>query len=506
MRRLRTAIMALLAFTFVVGQVFAGVNLPPPTVANIPQLTPRLQRDVVVAYHSQTMYTSGTGFTKITWRSSAVIAYNANHLRFTFDNFYGRETATPNSVAIKAAVEYPALSGNIYPIYFNGARTAIIDSGGTITSDALALDVTAGQALNVRTLQDYTNYGTTTATFITGLPIYGSTTAYPGGAGTTSGDGSIVNADNVDSGGSFSTTPGVGYGPTYITGTTTDPTAIPPVLIVGDSTVAATTGAAWTSYGYIQRALQSAGIPFVCIGCGGERGSGFAAIAGRIRRMRHAFGCQTAYVDFGVNDISVDLNSAATVEANLLTIWNVLNKAGLRVYAGTVLPFTTSTDFWVTTTNQTKGSGESVRLAVNAYIRSMPAPLSGVFDIASKIEVNSSNVLTQDGGYWPAATVVSAGITPTSGTTTAATYSGTPFTLDADRTYLLLVTAGTNSGLARAISQNTTSVLTLAPAMTSAMDNTSTGTLYRTGTNDGIHPSESQYAGAATAINPTVFR
>ncbi len=64
------------------------------------------------------------------------------------------------------------------------------------------------------------------------------------------------------------------------------------------------------------------------------------------------------------------------------------------------MPRTTSTDLWTTAANQTPAAAESLRVAVNDWIRANPSPLTGYFEVANLVEVNSSGTFTQDGGRW----------------------------------------------------------------------------------------------------------
>jgi hypothetical protein len=70
----------------------------------------------------------------------------------------------------------------------------------------------------------------------------------------------------------------------------------------------------------------------------------------------------------------------------------------------TIIPDTTSTDSFATVANQsTVPVREPIRTAYNAWVRAGGiAGVRNTYDLASAIEVNSSGVLTTDGGFWPA--------------------------------------------------------------------------------------------------------
>jgi hypothetical protein len=129
--------------------------------------------------------------------------------------------------------------------------------------------------------------------------------------------------------------------------------------------------------------------------------------------------CRNIVCNYGTNDLG-NGDSLSTIQANLIAFWSLW--PGKFVFQQTIDPRTTSTDTWMTTANQTQQSFESVRQALNTWLRAgapmvsgaavavgtagaitagNPAhPLVGIQDTAAAIEVNASNVLTLNGGYW----------------------------------------------------------------------------------------------------------
>jgi hypothetical protein len=69
----------------------------------------------------------------------------------------------------------------------------------------------------------------------------------------------------------------------------------------------------------------------------------------------------------------------------------MLTARGLKVFQTTICPRTTSTDNWTTTTNQTPYAHEDIRVALNDWIRTCPAPLSGFFDAADLAETSRNS-------------------------------------------------------------------------------------------------------------------
>lgn len=75
---------------------------------------------------------------------------------------------------------------------------------------------------------------------------------------------------------------------------------------------------------------------------------------------------------------------------------------GAKVYAGTILPRTTSTDGWRTITNQTiiPSYQGTIRSNYLAWLHTVPYPLSGIIDDASQVEVDINGNPSVGGGYW----------------------------------------------------------------------------------------------------------
>ncbi len=94
------------------------------------------------------------------------------------------------------------------------------------------------------------------------------------------------------------------------------------------------------------------------------------------------------------NDV---ITTLSTVEANLQTLWGLFSSK--KVYAVTCDPSTTSTDSWETTANQTISSNYETT-GVNPYLRTVPSPLLGVFDITT-VTANQAASKWNPGGVTP---------------------------------------------------------------------------------------------------------
>ena len=110
------------------------------------------------------------------------------------------------------------------------------------------------------------------------------------------------------------------------------------------------------------------------------------------------------HVEYGVNDIFSNAVSLATMKTNAPIVYAWLVNRGIRVFACTLTPKTAGT--FTSAAGQTTSAAEPVRVAWNNFLRTWkpasPDPvlglLSGVIDVCKTIEVNSSNMLTIDGG------------------------------------------------------------------------------------------------------------
>lgn len=97
---------------------------------------------------------------------------------------------------------------------------------------------------------------------------------------------------------------------------------------------------------------------------------------------------------------------APVIKTNLDLIFNKLSSYGLTVYKTTISPSSTSTDQWATAENQSLNPGNpewdswiNRRNALNVLIRN-DSTYDGIIDLADEMEVNSSNVLTREGGLF----------------------------------------------------------------------------------------------------------
>lgn len=327
--------------------------------------------------------TAATGRTRLYFTAAGAV----QGLRMAFTNWRvgGPEQNGNNDITLKASVEY---AGAVYPLWFGGQRTVTIQPGATVWCDWLGLTVAASGSAFVRCF---------TSVASTGM-------SWPIGRvrNTVIGEGSNIAAggaqpDLTDSTSWPTNNTGNIYGPSVIIGYPEVPG--PAVYIAGDSIAFGTGdnsgGDAQGCQGYIERALADK-LPW----CAGTRLGDLVGnfVSSNYKRM----GAVTPYVthcimEYGRNDLSGG-STLATIQANLLAAWNIFSKRGIKVFQTTITPRTNSTDSWATTANQTLNTSgtEAIRVQLNDWIRTVPAPLTGYFEIADIAET------ARNSGIWKA--------------------------------------------------------------------------------------------------------
>lgn len=113
--------------------------------------------------------------------------------------------------------------------------------------------------------------------------------------------------------------------------------------------------------------------------------------------------CDYVIVGEGTNDIASGM-TLAQYQPKALAIATWFSATGIKVYFGTIPPRTTSTDSWATLANQTVAASEAQRLAINEWLRTIPAPITGILDVAAAVETSGKwNVGTTADGIHPKA-------------------------------------------------------------------------------------------------------
>lgn len=389
----------------------------------------------------------------------------------------------PNAMTVKAVIAY---NGANYAVSFNGTTGSYsLGTGAWAVSDPVGITIPAGADVYV-------------CTYVTvasgGWPVGRAMASSIGGEGTNGTNG--ADATGSCAVGTGMTSGGYSFGPAAIIG---HPLirGLPAIGLIGDS-ICAGSGDAYNTVsgyaGYIERGLSNTYAWLSSCRSTDQINFFLAHAAWRLAYFPQYI--TSVINELGTNDVQTGGNSAATVEANLTALYNEFKSRGVAAYQTTLLPRTSSTDFWTTAANQTPATNEAVRTAVNDWIRTTPPPLSGFFEVANLVEVNSSGVLTQDGGRWnTAGSFTISGNTHTSTTidnlsTTSGLVVGMPVNCSgcASGTQISSINAGASSMV---VSLPTTSTLT------------GTTVAINPPTYDGIHPSMAVTSTLAASIAPS---
>ncbi|MBO0947491.1 hypothetical protein [Fibrella forsythiae] len=220
--------------------------------------------------------------------------------------------------------------------------------------------------------------------------------------------------------------------------------------------------------------------------------------------------CGNVICNYGTNDLSLGVSS---IKGSLLTIAKLYTDRGIKFFTCTILPRTNSTDGWATISNQaTQGTTETTRLAVNAWLRDTGATgfvaqaaatgLVDVIDVCKYVEVNSANVLTQDGGFWriPAdGTLVSGSVT--GGNSSIGISDNTKsFTRLQYAGYSIKFTSGGANNLVRCLNNSITNQLLWNDSVSPTPAVGDSYIITNVATQDGTHPTSQGHIWMAQAV------
>lgn len=346
-------------------------------------------------------------FPIITGRKSSAV-------RLVYVNAYLHEDVpVPNNITVRAAVEDQ--NNVIYPVFFRGQRSVVIEPGGVVISDPVALETTVG-------LWARTNVSVNSGEKWPLMEASGGGTSLWVAEGGDTGTG--ANTDHSTSG-SITGTGVFMYRPIMVLASM-DTIPSKAVCGIGDS-IATGTGDNTGPFpdggkAFIRRAINNT-LPLVMISMGGEMASTFVTDVHRQIRSTLIDGATSVICNLGRNDLA-NSQSSATISANLLAIATHCANKGAAFYQTTITPDTTSTDSWATAANQTPQAWTSVRVDLNTWLRGGAPidqstktrvavgtvgalvtgqaghPISGVFDVAAQVECDASGTVTLNGGRW----------------------------------------------------------------------------------------------------------
>lgn len=414
---------------------------------------------------------------------------------------------------VMAAIETP--KGVLVPATFFGKRVGVMTAGNILVSDPVGVHLNPGEVYWIRSYQnqlissnfqsvvngEFGNLSTNSGVWIQNSLI---NTNYGEGYNVSSSTG--INPFTFDktlaASGSFTINQTVGgLIPFCILGRCA---AAPSISLTGDSLEV--TG--WSIYiysnqpnmffGAMDYALGTNAIPRISTSVGGDSTTNW--LYGQAA-MRWTYAtANTYFVDqLGENDLN-NGETALQLEAFKLQFWNSLVPLGIKIYASTVGPRSTSTDNWETTVNQTTQSPYNAqRVIFNNWVRGNPSPITGCFDYADFCETS------RDSGIWKAPNA-------TGDTGTASGGVAAPFghLYDNTKSWTTNQWAGqlvrdTTSGKVGIITGNTSTNLTV--FISTWTDPTGHPyRIYSGQTYDGVHPSPVGITNQSQAINISVFK
>lgn len=375
-RRIGTAATAAVA-TAVTGSV--ALCGPAPRAVYDP-------RALIVASNRQIMPMNG-----LSSGSSQFTSYRSAHwtlkdarvgaLRLVFANSQLTITGEidgQDDYTVKASLEY---NGTTVPVYFGGQRTGTVKIGTHIVSDPVGISIPADTQFWVRTFA--------------GVDTLGKKWPVGPTANTAIGEGYIGTTDHTDNVAFTGFLSASLFQPAAILATAT--AAVPSFVMIGSSSAygQGDTGngvAPYYDYGYLSRFLSNR-YGYVKLTRASDALSFF--LADHKRRLALLGTVRPTHIiqQLGSNDLT-SAATFATMQSRLQSAWDILASTGAKVIQATMTPVTSSTDAWATVAGQTPHSSNAVRVQINDWIRSMPAPLSGVLEAADAVET------ARNSGYW----------------------------------------------------------------------------------------------------------
>lgn len=317
--------------------------------------------------------------------------------QLVYPNYYVAAFTTPtngteaacgsNTATIAAAIEYPV--GVYWPATFSGASTGTIPAGGTLVSDAVP-----GVSIPNRA-QFWVRTWLSNADCI----LYNS---YPNFGNQLNFGATVANLTVTS--GTIASQTAAGYGPVAIIGSTRKPT----FGLAGDSRVVGLgdTPDGNLVRGYLARAVCA---DFACVNIGTGTDRAMWAAANYTQRSKIVAYTSIDIVNYGINDINSAAQTAAQTHASLQTLYALPAFTGKQIWQTTLEPIgVTSTDAYVTETNQTVGATNGVRVTFNDTLKGGVAVVSGVIDTARTLEslttsgkwqAPNGNAITSDGAH-----------------------------------------------------------------------------------------------------------
>jgi len=306
----------------------------------------------------------------------AVFASEAlTSIKVVFSNF-DLSTGTDSGVGAPnvgtASIEYPA--GTFTALRSSGSTALTTPDGGLLFCDYLTVSIPAGATFWIRQYVTNTN----------GIVHLDKANATLGEA-TTLGVSGV--ADQT-LGGTVTSSGALTLPPIAIIGQTANPS----VVVTGDSIGYGTgsngdpNGTAFNQYGNGLITPSLGSVPFLNLSWPSQTAQNWITKS-PARKLLVLFGSHLIQ-QLSTNDL-INGRSQASIVADLQAIY-ALTRAGQKVLQTTATPYSSSTDGWMTTGNQT-AIGQAARATFNDSVRAGIAGTTGFRDIASVLETSQNS-------------------------------------------------------------------------------------------------------------------
>lgn len=311
-----------------------------------------------------------------------------SRLKIRFQNWYvavsvngngdGTETVLGDAT-ITAGIEYP--TGTFTRVTFSGGSSGAAGSGATLESDWVLVSIPRGAKFKIWSCyRGTTGIPYRTAAADTGLDIAQFSVS---GLSDTSMGGTIT-----------ATQAGSYYSPLAIIAETT----VPAIAVIGDSRAQGINDAGSSAIGFVGefgRILDPL-VPNINLGQQSDMAQFFAGSSSRRIAMLDVV--DGVIYQLGINDHKATTpRTAAQMVGDLKVIAASIAVLGKPLLAATLAPYTTSTDSWATTGNQTVRAYEAQRIAYNDLVRQ-----GGIENVAGYIEVADAVETARNSGIWKA--------------------------------------------------------------------------------------------------------
>jgi len=232
--------------------------------------------------------------------------------------------------------------------------------------------------------------------------------------------------------------------------------------------------------------------------------------------------------EHGTNDIWLG-SSWTQLASDKLALGALVRQFGGKFVITTILPRVTQTTGCVTVAEQTvNATNDPIRIAFNSWVRAgSPVDVNGVpdmagqpsalihdyIDLAAPFEVNASNVVTLNGGFWKVPTAPVATFTMTGTPTLSSLPTGSTLVTSEHVSRVVKITSGVRSGQYAVVASNNTNTFTVyhsgqttlqsgaaVPYFLGAPNAGDTFEVYDVMANEGLHPSVYGHAQLAAII------